>query len=246
MAIPASAFRASESRPDVGVLQGKNTVMERHIQTTGGPIGVATGLVRFAALAAALFIAIPLTARAPAAPKTIRLFGFGDAQIANGKAVYVRQCASCHGPNLDAPNAPALAGPRFAALWLRGDRTYGDLDHAIHAMPKSAPGRLSAQDYTDLMATILAANDFSGEPAVRMADLLVAPTPRQAGRGSVSPPLSRPTSLPAPPENVTAAQTTAPNDADLLHPIDSDWLMFNRTYSGGRFSPLAQIIDPAR
>lgn len=222
-------------------LAGENTAMERQMQTTGGPNRVVAGLVRFAALAAALVIAIPLTARAPAAPNVRLSFGFGDAQIANGKAVYIRQCASCHGPNLDGPNAPALAGPRFAALWLRGDRTYGDLDHAIRAMPKSAPGRLPAQDYADLMATILAANDFPGEPAVRMADLLAAPTSRRAGRGSVSPPLTRPTSLPAPPASVTAAQTSAPNDADLLHPVDSDWLMFNRTYSGGRFSPLAQI-----
>ena len=47
--------------------------------------------------------------------------------------------------------------------------------------------------------------------------------------------------LPAPPAKVEMASTTGPADADLLHVAPGDWLSFNRTLAGDRFSPLKQI-----
>lgn len=38
-----------------------------------------------------------------------------------------------------------------------------------------------------------------------------------------------------------AASLTGPTDAELLHVAPGDWLHFNRTYAGDRYSPLAQI-----
>jgi len=46
---------------------------------------------------------------------------------------------------------------------------------------------------------------------------------------------------PQPPAKVEKATTTIVGDADLLQPAAGDWLTFNRTLAGDRYSPLDQI-----
>ncbi len=185
-------------------------------------------------LAASLF-AIAVTANATASRAG---YAFTAAQAASGKAIYARNCAGCHGARLEGAGAPAMTGPAFAMRWLRGDRTLGDLDHAIHAMPKQAPGSLPAWNYRSLLAYTLSENGFapgavarSGDPAMRLA----APggAPHHATQAALA--------LPAAPQSVAPASSNAVSDADLLHPADGDWPMFNRTYAGDRWSPLGQI-----
>jgi len=47
--------------------------------------------------------------------------------------------------------------------------------------------------------------------------------------------------LPSVPTSVARATTAAPDDAELARGSDADWLMYNRSYSGIRYSALDQI-----
>ena len=187
-----------------------------------------------AVIVAASLLAMSATARAPAHAQPSG-YAFTAAQVASGKAIYAESCAGCHGEGM---GGPVLSGPAFAMRWLRGDRTLGDLDHAIRAMPKQAPGSLPAWQYQSLLAYTLSENGFApgkapnrGDPAMR----LVAPT------GASHQPTRAAPALPAAPKSVAPTSSHAVSDADLLHPADGDWPMFNRTYAGDRWSPLAQI-----
>lgn len=89
---------------------------------------------------------------------------YSEAQAKRGKALSADNCAACHGEDLaGAGLAPALAGSTFLSLW--EGRTVGDLYEQVRTtMPASAPGSLSNDDYIDLIAFILQANDVpSGE-----------------------------------------------------------------------------------
>ena len=50
-----------------------------------------------------------------------------------------------------------------------------------------------------------------------------------------------PAKFPQQPKTVEAAMGSTPRDADILNIADGDWLTFNRTLAGDRFSPLTQI-----
>ena len=82
---------------------------------------------------------------------------FTAKQATSGKAVYAKECASCHMPDLSGENEmPALAGTPFKAMW--GTRTTKELfDYMSEAMPYGRPS-LSAQEYTSILAYILQSN----------------------------------------------------------------------------------------
>ncbi len=82
-------------------------------------------------------------------------------QAAEGGQLYARQCAMCHGGQLEGTvETPGLVG-KFVANW--GGRPVGELfDYIARAMPQHAPGTLSAQDNARVIAFILQAN---GAPA---------------------------------------------------------------------------------
>ena len=82
---------------------------------------------------------------------------FTAKQATSGKAVYVKECASCHMPDLSGENEmPALAGAPFKAMW--GTRTTKELfDYMSEAMPYGRPS-LSAEEYTSILAYILQSN----------------------------------------------------------------------------------------
>ena len=82
------------------------------------------------------------------------------AQSKKGQADYQEECSRCHGDNLGgAEGAPALAGDAFLNGW-KGS-TVGDLfDRIRTTMPSDSPGRLSRQQYADIVAYILSANNF--------------------------------------------------------------------------------------
>jgi quinohemoprotein ethanol dehydrogenase len=80
-------------------------------------------------------------------------------QVALGKTVYAASCSACHGDNLQgrAP-APALEGRGFGARWSGRDAL--DLfDRIRTTMPAAAPGTLTEDNYTAIVAYILYAND---------------------------------------------------------------------------------------
>ena len=83
------------------------------------------------------------------------------AQASAGAAVYAQNCASCHGANLQGVAAPALAGKDFQKTAV-GDKYTVSIIRTIATqnMPLSNPGSLSATQYADVLAYLLAANCY--------------------------------------------------------------------------------------
>ena len=83
---------------------------------------------------------------------------FNAAQVEAGRGAYVTNCMTCHGDNLSGEGeAPPLAGRAFLAP--RPTVSTKELFATIKAaMPFGAPGSLSDETYTNLVAFILHAN----------------------------------------------------------------------------------------
>lgn len=144
----------------------------------------------FAATAGAIAVAasgVVLVAgrQVPAAPV------FTTQQATAGRAVYAKECASCHMPDLSGNNEmPALAGTVFKGTW--GTRSTKDLfDYMSAAMPYGGPS-LSADTYTEIVAYLLQSNG-----AVAGAQALTATT--AVPIGSVTAARVRPPAVPDPP-----------------------------------------------
>lgn len=91
--------------------------------------------------------------------KTVADGVYTDAQSARGGALYAQQCASCHNADLSGSGGPALAGSDFLGVWDK--MTLADLVEKIEtSMPSSAPGSLSREQSTDLVAFMLKTNKF--------------------------------------------------------------------------------------
>jgi mono/diheme cytochrome c family protein len=89
---------------------------------------------------------------------------FTEAQVEDGRKLYVTRCASCHLPGLIGQGeALPLAGSQFMAGW--SNRSTQDLYKLIQAsMPKEAPGSLEERDYANVTAFILHANGAKAGP----------------------------------------------------------------------------------
>src|SRR5580765_4228878 len=80
---------------------------------------------------------------------------YTEDQAKRGEGLYSQYCASCHGPDLAGGEmAPGLTGGEFTSNW--NDLSLGDLYERIRiSMPQSAPGSLSRQQNSDILAFIL-------------------------------------------------------------------------------------------
>lgn len=131
-----------------------------------------------AILIAAAFIASAsyVTLRAQAAPtKSVTQGVYTQDQAKRGEALYKENCAACHGDDLAGSGPmPPLAGPDFLANW--NNKTAGDLFDKIHSsMPASAPGSLSEQQTSDIIAYMLSVGKYptgTEELAAKMEPLL--------------------------------------------------------------------------
>lgn len=87
---------------------------------------------------------------------------YSDAQAKRGEAVYGKNCATCHGPNLEGDaQAPALAAKDFASEW--NGQPLSDLFERIRTtMPGDAPGTLKPAEVADVLAFLL---KKGGQPA---------------------------------------------------------------------------------
>jgi mono/diheme cytochrome c family protein len=81
-------------------------------------------------------------------------------QAKRGETLYANNCASCHGSALGGgESAPPLAGGEFSANW--NGLTVGDLFDRIRvSMPADRPGRLSREQNAEILAFMLAVNQF--------------------------------------------------------------------------------------
>ena len=81
-------------------------------------------------------------------------------QATKGEAVYKENCAACHGDNLEGSGPmPPLAGKDFLANWQ--GKTVGDLfEKTSSSMPATAPGTLTPEQTTNLMAFLLSQGKY--------------------------------------------------------------------------------------
>jgi len=178
---------------------------------------------------------------------------FTKSQAAAGRQAYARACGICHGARLQGGAAVALSGSAFARTWGDGRHQGADFFDAIaRQMPKNAPGSVSRTDNLAIAAYILDSNGYqAGAEPLTVAGLAgalpAAPAARgvntadEAGARRTARTAGRATTFPQPPRSVLSPSGGGPADAQLLHVADSDWLTYNRTLAGDRFSPLTQI-----
>ncbi len=85
---------------------------------------------------------------------------FTSAQARRGRRVYSENCASCHGAELKGGEmAPGIAGSDFMVFWT--ELPVGSMFERIKvSMPEDGPGRLTDEEYTDVLAYILDANSY--------------------------------------------------------------------------------------
>jgi mono/diheme cytochrome c family protein len=92
------------------------------------------------------------------AAKTVKAGVYTADQAKRGEALYKENCAACHGEDLAGSGPmPALAGNDFIANW----KNVGDLYEKINtSMPATAPGSLSPQQTTDIVAFMLGKSNY--------------------------------------------------------------------------------------
>ena len=94
---------------------------------------------------------------------------YTEAQAQRGGALYMKECASCHGEEMQAgAGAPSLAGPEFTFGWDK--KPLGGLFDFVRAnMPPGQAGSLKDQAYADILSAILRRNKFPVSPASELS-----------------------------------------------------------------------------
>ena len=97
-------------------------------------------------------------------------------QATRGTDLYTRVCSECHGDDLEGrEKSPALAGGSFAQRW--DGATLKKLFERMQEMPPADPAaRLQPNQYVDILAFLLSANDVptGSQPLVSDKDVLAA------------------------------------------------------------------------
>ena len=91
-------------------------------------------------------------------------------QAAAGRTVYGRECAACHGPELEGGEAgPGLAGLGFRSRWK--NLALAELsDLTRQTMPVTNPAGLPDAEYAAVVAYILNRNAYAAGPDSLLAD----------------------------------------------------------------------------
>jgi len=185
---------------------------------------------------AAFLLSGSLNAQSVATP------GFTDAQATQGKAVYDRNCLSCHGANLDDGEfGPPLKGVEFRLRW--GAKPIDGLFGEMMRMPPAAPGSLGEDNYVPLLAFLARENGvlsgtraLSGEPAALRAMALPGAIGGPSGGLTTGVPIP-----PPPPRANPLDRLTPVTDLMLSAPADGEWLTWRRSFDAQGFSPLTQV-----
>ncbi|MGH6682298.1 MAG: c-type cytochrome [Bradyrhizobium sp.] len=82
-------------------------------------------------------------------------------QAKQGKQVFEKNCASCHGSNLQGISAPPIGGATFLNKTKLLDWKVSDMRHVVvSSMPADNPGSLSEKQYAQVLAYLLAVNCY--------------------------------------------------------------------------------------
>jgi len=164
-------------------------------------------------------------------------------QASAGQTIYLQQCATCHGENMDDGEfALPLKGVDFRRKWRTStpDALFTVMNDT---MPQDRPGSLGQETNAHLLAYIIQEN--GSEPGVaelpsdveNLQTLAFPDWPREPGGG-----LAAGVILPPVPGRVNPLDTIRPvTDAMLIEPPVGAWLTWRRTYDAFGFSPLGKI-----
>jgi mono/diheme cytochrome c family protein len=101
---------------------------------------------------------------------------YTTAQATRGSDLYTRVCSECHGDDLEGrEKSPSLAGGSFAQRW--DGATLKKLFERMQEMPPANPAaRLQPNQYADILAYLLSANDVpaGSQPLASDKDVLAA------------------------------------------------------------------------
>jgi len=100
--------------------------------------------------------------------RTVQDGVFSDPQAARGQSLYAQRCASCHGAALNGAQGPPLTGATFFSFW-ELEPLSALLTKIEKTMPADAPGQLTTQQVSDLVAHILKSNGFRAGPGELVA-----------------------------------------------------------------------------
>lgn len=95
---------------------------------------------------------------------------FEQAQVQHGKKIYADACAKCHGDQLEGNTAPALSGESFAPEGKSHITVGGIYQYMSNNMPADRPGKMTEQEYSDLMAFLLYSNGYDASKSKLTAD----------------------------------------------------------------------------
>lgn len=137
-------------------------------------VGTWTQAVGAAAVVFLVGAAAAVTARAQApagAGSSVGGVIYTDEQAKRGETVSNKLCTSCHGPELSGGEAgPTLVGLEFLGNW--NNLTVGDFYDRVHAtMPADAPGTMTPQQTSDVMAYVFKLNKFPAGTSELPTDL---------------------------------------------------------------------------
>ncbi len=165
---------------------------------------------------------------------------FTEDQFERGEALYVEQCAQCHGVDLESAAAPTLIGPTFRKTWSPLGANVAELYNRISTtMPPRQGAGLQESEYLDLLAYVLGRNNvLEGSEALKNDyDYLSAIA---IARGDEVLDIAANFI-----EGFYGLEPTGsgPSFAQLMAAADNskDWLYHNQNYQGTRYSQLEQI-----
>ncbi|MEO6024575.1 MAG: c-type cytochrome [Burkholderiales bacterium] len=89
--------------------------------------------------------------------------------------LYSQHCAGCHGDKLEGKgNVPALPGEAFLKRCADSGHTVDDVFYIIRAfMPYNEPGKLSNQQYVEILAYVLKVNGLAAGATALFSDASV-------------------------------------------------------------------------
>ncbi len=136
---------------------------------TGVSGKMAAAAVVFAVSAGAAISSAAQDAKAEGG-STVLAGVYTDEQAKRGEAVSNKLCTGCHGPDLSGGEAgPTLVGIEFLANW--NNLTALDFFDRTHAtMPADAPGTMTPQQTSDIIAYVLKLNKYPAGKAELSTD----------------------------------------------------------------------------
>ncbi|RAR57814.1 ABC-type amino acid transport substrate-binding protein [Paraburkholderia unamae] len=164
--LPQGAASASNAHTSVAYLDGANLPHAHSaIRSARAPRESTAGAI--------IKVAATAGGAAPA---------FDHDQVVHGEHLYADSCAKCHGEKLEGITAPALSGPAFAPAANSHLTIGGIYQYMSTNMPADRPGKMSDQEYADLMAFLLYTNGYDAGNAKLTADVAqTSTTPLNAG-----------------------------------------------------------------